>query len=153
VFALFGLVSSMKRSLFRAVRLMEDRILTVLFAKAGDCRWSNGLLSRYRRLRRSAVLRPSQCLWVCRPGGLHVVGGQAGCAYGWKQLKSATSHRNLRHLGRCARLPYGTISGCAENSTWPDGYYGAKQHLTRVDQGIAAAGSHRVQVLAVGGTV
>ena len=33
-----------------------------------------------------------------------------------RQLKSAIPHRNLRHLGRRARLPYGAISWCAENS-------------------------------------
>ena len=98
---------------------------------AGDRRWSNSLLSCYRRLYRSALLRASQCLWVCRAGGLHVVGGQAGCAYGGRQLKSTIPHRNLLHLGRCARLPNGTISWGAETSTWSGGHFGAKRPLTR----------------------
>ena len=48
-----------------------------------------------------------------------------------RQLKSAIPHRNLRHLGRRARLPYGAISGCAEIPTRQDGYFRAKQHLIR----------------------
>jgi hypothetical protein len=36
--------------------------------------------------------------------------------YGGKQLKSGIPHRNLGHFGSRARLPYGAISGCAENS-------------------------------------
>ena len=39
--------------------------------------------------------------------------------------KSAIPHRNLSHLGRCARLPYRAIGRCAENSIC-----GVKQRLT-----------------------
>ena len=98
---------------------------------AGDRRWSNSLLSCYRRLHRSALLRASQCLWVCRAGGLHVVGGKAGCADGRGQLQSAIPCRRLRHLGSRARLPYGAIGWCAEIPTQQDGYFRAKQHLIR----------------------
>ena len=94
---------------------------------AGNRRWSDGLLSRYRRLRRSALVRPSQCLRVCGAGGLHVVGGQTGCADGRGQLKSAVSHRPLLHPGRCAGVPDGAISWCAETST----NFGAKHPLTQ----------------------
>jgi hypothetical protein len=41
----------------------------------------------------------------------------------------ALPHRNLLHLGRRARLPYGAIGWCAEST--PGGYFGSKQHLTR----------------------
>ena len=68
---------------------------------------------------------------TCRAGGLHVVGGKAGCAYGRGQLKSAIPHRRLRHLGSRARLPYGAISWCAEIPTRQVGYFRAKQHLIR----------------------
>ena len=69
---------------------------------AGDRRWSNGLLSCYRCLHRSALLRASQCLWVRRAGGLHVVGGQAGCAYGRRQLKTETVGARIDDLGKCS---------------------------------------------------
>src|SRR5271169_217045 len=51
---------------------------------------------------------------VVGAGGLHVVGGQTGCAYGRRQLKSTIPHRRLQHLGRCAGLPYGATIRCAE---------------------------------------
>src|SRR5262249_6351213 len=81
---------------------------------AGDRRWSNGLLSRYRRLSRSAFVRARQCLWIRRARGLHAVSGQTGRAYRRRQLKSSVAHRNLQHLGRRARLPYGATGWCAE---------------------------------------
>jgi Protein of unknown function (DUF1097) len=82
---------------------------------ASDCGWSDGLLSRYRRVRRSALLRSSQCLWVCRVGRLHVVERQVGCANRCGQFKSAAPHHNLRHLGRRARVSHGAIGWCAED--------------------------------------
>jgi hypothetical protein len=78
---------------------------------------------------RSAVLRAGQCLWLCRAGGLHVVSGKSGRAYGHRQLKSAIPHCSLCHLGRRAWLPYGPIDRGTEASTWAGGYYGSNQHL------------------------
>ena len=48
-----------------------------------------------------ALLRPGQCLRLCRAGRLHVVGGQIGCTNRRGQLQSALPHHRLRHLGRC----------------------------------------------------
>ena len=89
--------------------------------------WSNGLLSCYRCLHRSALVRPRQCLWVCRAGGLHLVCGKAGCAYSCGQLKSALPHRNPPpSLGAVLGYLNGAIGWCAENSIC-----GSKRHLTR----------------------
>jgi hypothetical protein len=53
---------------------------------------------------------------------------------GCGQLKSTIPHRNLGHLGSRARLPHGAVSGCAETSTWPGGYFGENQHLTQSEE-------------------
>ena len=73
-------------------------------------RRSDGLLSRYRGFHRSALLCASQCLWVCRARGLHVVGRE--------RLDALTAADNSNPLflvvvsailGSRARLPYGAI--------------------------------------------